>query len=705
MKDYDGIGMGVFSPYVAIDIDHCLEKGLLSEMAIDIIKTLDSYTEVSPSGNGIRIIAKANNLSYDKAKYYINNQKIGLEVYAAGITNKYVTLTGNALREIDVANRTVEVMAILDKYMRKPQVVKNTQKPIGSYLSDESVVEKAMKAKQGEKFNALWNGEIKTSQSEADQALCAILAFWCGGDVSQMDRLFRQSKLYRDKWERQDYRGATLQKAVMQTKEFYKPMRTSATTDFNDIATTLTTLDIANNTRYSGGDIGFGRLFADVFKAVARYVPQRKKWYIYDGKRWTADIGNLKAMELCKDLADAMVIYTATIKEENTRKYYLDVCKKWSQRRFREVYLKEAQSVYPVAMECFDSSRYLLNCNNGTLELDTKTFREHRAKDFLTKLCPVDYEVDAKSSRFDKFIVEIMSGDIDRAVFLQKVLGYGISGDTRHECMFFLYGELTRNGKGTLMESCLSVVGDYGRAVRPETIAQKNHTNSSAPSEDVARLVGIRFANISEPSRGLLLNAAQVKAMTGNDTLNARRLNENSFDFKPQFKLYINTNYLPVISDMTLFSSGRVVIIPFDRHFSEKEQDKGLKTEFAKPEVRSAILNWLVNGYWLLLSEGFNQPQSVIDATASYSHESNKLEQFIEERLEVDESAEERTATLYEAYKSWCYDNGCYAENSRNFNHELRKIGRVVRRRPKKGGEKTTLYIGHRLKPLPSPFD
>lgn len=400
-----------------------------------------------------------------------------------------------------------------------------------------------------------------------------------------------------------------------------------------------------------------------------------------------------------------MVLYTATIKEEATRKYYLDVCKKWLQRRFREVYLKEAQSVYPVSMNRFDNNRYLLNCNNGTLELDSKVFREHRWTDFLTKRSPVDYEQNVISKKFNRFIFEIMSGDMDRANFLQKVLGYGISGDTRYECMFFLYGELTRNGKGTLMESCLSVVGDYGRAVRPETIAQKNHTNSSAPSEDIARLVGIRFANISEPSRGLLLNSAQVKSMTGDDTLNARFLNENSFDFKPQFKLYVNTNYLPVISDMTLFSSNRVLIIPFDRHFEEWEQYKNLKAKFATPKIQSAILNWLVNGYWLLKAEGLNPPKSVIEATQSYSHESNKLEKFIEERLEIDEKAEERTSTLYEAYKGWCYGNGCYVENNRNFKHELRKVGTVARCRPKNGGEKTTLFLGHRLKPLPSPFD
>ena len=199
-----------------------------------------------------------------------------------------------------------------------------------------------------------------------------------------------------------------------------------------------------------------------------------------------------------------------------------------------------------------------------TLDLQHGVFRKHLATDLITKVSPVFYDPKARSERFRQFVDEIMSGDCEKALYLQKSLGYALSGDTRYECMFFLFGESTRNGKGTLMESVLSVMGDYGKAVRAETIALKKNPNSSQPTEDVARLAGVRFANISEPSRGLFLNSAQVKYMTGSDTLNARFLHENSFDFKPQFKLYVNTNYLPVISDMTVFSSDRMQIIPFN---------------------------------------------------------------------------------------------------------------------------------------------
>ncbi len=704
---YDGIGMGVFDSFVAVDIDHCVVDGKLSTLAQDIVDVLDSYTEFSPSGKGVRIICTADNLTYDKNKYYINNQKLGLEIYAAGYTNKFVTLTGNVIRSTEVAERSTEIVEVLEKYMVKP-TPKTAQITVpGSYLSDESVIAKAGSSKQAEKFNALWNGAADSfsSHSEADLALCSILAFWCGGDTEQMDRLFRKSKLYREKWEREDYRAATLEKAVAATTTFYTPApMVDAAEEFSDLQVKLTELDPVANKRYRSGDIGFGRLYADIYKDIARYVPERKKWYIYNGKCWVADISSLMAMELCKDLADALVVYAVSIKDETTRVSYLEHCKKWQQRRFREIYLKEAQSVYPIPMSEFDVNRYFFNCNNGTLDLKSRTFRPHNPNDLLTKLCPVDYDLTARSKRFEGFIDEIMSHDTEKAHFLQKALGYGISGDTRHECLFLLYGELTRNGKGTLMESCLYTIGDYGRAVRPETIAQKHNINSQAPSEDLARLAGIRFANISEPSRGLVLNAAQVKSMTGNDTLNARFLNENSFDFKPQFKLYINTNYLPVISDMTLFSSGRVIIIPFERHFEEWEQDKTLKEEFAKPEVQSAILNWLVEGYYLLQKEGLKPPKAVVEATDSYSHESDKIAQFAEERLIKDDACEIRTSVLYNAYRNWCTDNGCFTENSRNFNHELRKFSPVIRKRPKAGGEKTTVLVGYRLKDHAEPL-
>lgn len=706
LDGYDGIGMGAFDQFCMIDIDHCILGGKLTQLAEDVVKRMDSYTEISPSGTGIRIVCKASSLSYDTGRYYIHNQKLGLEIYAAGVTKKFCTLTGNAIRNCDVEERSLQLQEILETYMLRPVPKKrhSLQEVPGSYLSDESVVRLASASRQGEKFKSLWHGEILEgkSHSDADMALASILAFWCGGDVAQMDRLFRQSGLMRGKWDRvqsgSTYGALTLEKAVAQALDFYKPYaRASAEDDFNEVLQKLSDLRVSDNPRYPWNDNGSGRLFADVYRKIARYVPERKKWFVYDGTRWLPDIGGLKTMEFAKSLADSLVRYALTISDERTRKAYLEYTAKWQSRNYRNIYISDAQSVYPVDMAAFDNNPYLLNCKNGTLDLQKMEFRTHSPEDMLTKITNVAYAPEAVSSRFLRFVEEIMSGDREKASFLQKALGYGLTGDTSHECMFILHGATTRNGKGTLMESVLSVMGNYGLSVRPETIAAKPNASSQNPSEDIARLAGVRFANISEPRRGLVLNEAQIKSMTGNDTLNARFLHENSFDFKPQFKLYINTNYLPVINDMTLFTSGRVVIIPFDRHFEAEEQDKGLKAEFSRPEVQSAILNWLVTGYQKLREEGLSQPRSVREATSAYEHDSDKIRLFAEDCLEACDGAETKTSAIYLEYQNWCRNNGCFPENNRNFKQALLTIGGIVRKRPKAGGEKTTLLIGYKL--------
>ena len=322
---YDGLGIGVFGDICAIDIDSCVEDGVLSDMAEDIIARMDTYTEYSPSGSGVRILFKASIPAYDKDRYYINNRQIKLEVYVAGYTSRFVTVTGNAICGTGIEERTDALAEVLEKYMRRAEKPVSRVAAPGSYLSDESVLQKAFASKQSEKLKALWDGVIPEgkSHSEADAALCAMLAFWCGGDTEQMDRLFRQSALMRDKWERDDYRTATLTKAVAMCVEFYKPVgRSSAADDFSDLQQTLRELAPAENDRYPWNDIGNGRLFADVFKDIARFVPERKQWHIYDGTRWVSDTGSLKAMELCKALADALMRYALDIHDEHKRKSY-----------------------------------------------------------------------------------------------------------------------------------------------------------------------------------------------------------------------------------------------------------------------------------------------------------------------------------------------------------------------------------------------
>lgn len=696
----DGIGVGLFDGLCAIDIDHCIANGQISEAAQDILDTMHSYAETSPGGSGLHIYFRAT-IDFDREKWYINNHDAGIEVYISGHTKKYMTVTGNALNDLPVEDRSAEIVTVLNKYMRRE--TKHVQpSDSGSLLSDEQVLKKAMAAANGQKFTALWNGELLNyrSHSEADAALCGMLAFWCGRDSEQIDRLFRRSGLMREKWNEKHgadtYGNTLIRKVCAECTEVYKP-RPEILSDID--MDRLRRLAPECNSRYAYGDIGKGYLFADFFEDRARYVPERKGWYIYNGVIWEDDVGSLQAMELCKALALALLKHAAEIENEDVRKSFLKVCEAWQSRRVREIILRDAASVNKISKKAFDADPMLLNCLNGTLDLSDRPhihFREHRPADMLTKVCGAAYDPDARCLRWEQFISEIMSGKRGKAAFLQKALGYTLTGDTSYEAMFILYGATSRNGKGTTCETILKLMGAYGIATRPETLGVKQ-SNPSGPSEDIARLAGARYVNLSEPDKNLKLNAALVKSMVGNDTLNARFLNENSFDFKPQFKLFINTNHLPQITDMTLFSSERIKVIPFEKHFEDDAQDKTLKNSFVQPDALSGILNWCLMGWQRLCQEGLSEPEEILNATEEYAHESDKFALFMEEKMVPASGAEVRTSEAYQVFRDWCEENGYGVENTRNFKAMMEKRTQVCRKRPNFGGNPTTMIIGYRI--------
>ena len=698
---YDGIGIGIFGSIGAIDIDHCINNGVISEFAKEIIETVHSYTEVSPSGTGIRIMLLVKNVSYDKQKYYINNRKLGMELYIPGSTNRFVTITGDHLK-YDLRDASKEIMMLAEKYMKKHESKSNGIEATGSSLSDDQVKDKCKKT-YGNKFTDLWTNNSKYhSHSEADLALCNYLCFFSGGDYDQIDRLFRQSELMRPKWD--EKRGAhtygynTITKAIQNATAFYSPdyNAISAKEDFNGLD--ISSYHLEKNVRYPWNDVGFSNLFADVFNNQTVYVAERKCWFVFDGKRWVSDIEDLKVMELCKKLANAVMVYALGIQDEKLRTQAIKMANKWQTRRTRLTILHDAESIHTAKLSDFDKDKYMFNCLNGTLNLLTGEFNEHASADLITKLANVTYDQTLHSDRWDQFIDEIMSNNQEKIEYLQQALGYALSGDTSCECLFFLYGATTRNGKGTLMESIVSMMGDYAAAVRPETIMLRKNASSQGPSEDLARLAGVRLANIAEPAKGIMLNSAQVKAMTGNDKINARFLHENSFDYYPQFKLYINTNYLPNINDMTLFTSHRIVIIPFERHFEPNEQDRSLKAYFQQDDVRSAILNWLYTGYRSFSKHGLFQPQIIEDSINNYFHESDKLGQFIEEMMEKGENLEVKTSKAYEEYGFWCDKNGYFRDSQRNFVSSLRSRLIVKRKRPKGGGSAVNMIIGYGIR-------
>ena len=743
MKSYaiggwDGIGYRVSEGIGAIDIDHCIrEDGSLNDVAASILGIFSTaYFERSPSGTGLRGFFKLSpDFAYDKTVYYINNRKHGLEVYLPGTTNRFVTVTGDMFRAGAVTQDDAALKTALDTFMKRTTKTTSAFKgsPV-SYFTDEQVIKHASESKSGDKFTALYAGnweEGYDSQSDADMAFVSMLCFWCGCVEEQIDRIFRSSGLMRDKWDRMTgdatYGQITIRNAVSSCSEIYRPVAGlpddddllldftdldadsiqeerdrreregyTFTPDYRHLSTGIEELSPHTNPRYESFQIGNGRMFVDFFRSIILMNDTRGRWYIYDGRVWRPDQHDIKIAEMAKDFRDALLAFAPSITSEDTRNRYLKRVDALDQRKYRDLMVKDAASdpTVTVDMSAFDRDKFLFNCHNGTINLITGEFRPHDPKDMLTKMTEVDYVPDAVCERWLTFMDEVMEDDKERIKYLQKAIGYAMSGDTRLECMFILYGATSRNGKGTTMETVLRILGEYGRTAKPDMLSKKGFADSSGPSEDVARLNGARMVNVSEPEKSMQIDASLTKQMTGNNILTARFLRENSFEFKPQFKLFIDTNHLPQISDMTLFESDRIKIIPFNRHFTAEERDIDLKSFFAKPENLSGILNWCLEGFRLYMTEGLDMPDSVEQATTQYRQQSDRIMMFTSQCVKKERGQELRAQAVYSRYKDWCAENGFKYENASNFRKKMEQAGYVYqRRRPwnEKGAEKTSM--------------
>ena len=732
MGGYDGIGYRVSEGIGAIDIDHCIrEDGSLNDVAASILGFFpDAYFERSPSGTGLRGFFRLSpDFAYDKTIYYINNRKHGLEVYLPGVTNRFVTVTGDVFRQGSVTRNDEALQATLDTFMKRDNPVSGPAVEPSSYLDDESVIEHASNSEQGEKFKMLMEGrweEGYDSQSDADMALVTILAFWCGNVAEQIDRIFRTSGLMRPKWDRKTgdstYGQITIRNAISSNETIYLPIAEtgSAEDDFDDVDTeeqhaaftpdlshirlTLEEMQPHTNPRYQRDEIGIGYIFADYYRPIARFNADRGIWYVYDGSVWQPDENALAIMELAKALADRLYLFALQIKDEDTRNRYIKRMQKLQQRKNRKTMIEDAKSVYPVRMSLFDSSKFLFNCQNGTLDMNTLEFKPHDPHDFITKISPAVYDPDARCPRWDQFVDEVMQGRSAVAKYLQKAVGYSLTGDTSLECLFIMYGPTTRNGKTTTIDTILKLMGEYGRSAKPDMLASNfRGPSNGAPSEDVARLAGARFVGISEMEQKLTINASLTKQLTGNNKITARFLHENSFEFHLQAKIFIDTNHLPNVNDQTLFESGRIKIIPFNRHFEEHEQDKSLKSTLTDDTALSGILNWAVEGYRLYKSEGLDEPDDVKSATAQYRQDSDRISQFIDAWLEEgrDENHqpyEVPVKAAYRVYSRWCDDMNYRPENYKNFRAAMEKTFELDKKRPNTGGNMIAMIIGVRLR-------
>ena len=423
---------------------------------------------------------------------------------------------------------------------------------------------------------------------------------------------------------------------------------------------------------YETNDKGFGALFAEIFKDRHRYNASRKDFMSYDGKRWVDDTEGLSARSDAKVLSDALLAYGSSTGNSDYLKSVSSLCS----LRSRNNMLQDSRDVYYFSNEDLDTNDYLLNVQNGTVDLseDTPKFLKHSPDMLLSKICNANYDPAASCKEWEKFLYEIMQGDKEKIKYLQKIAGLSLTGNTQEETCFILYGSTTRNGKSTFCETLIHLLGDYALTMKPESLAVKQNMDSRQASGDIARLAGCRFCNASEPPKRMLFDTALLKSLLGRDSITARHLHQREFSFIPKFKLVINTNYLPTITDDTVFTSGRINVISFDRHFEPEEQDKHLKDKLRQESELSGILNWCIDGLRMYRKEGLKPPAAVQQTTETYRTDSDKIGNFIKECL-AKTGKNSSIKSIYEVYSTWCSDNGYGTESKGNFISESKSKG------------------------------
>lgn len=432
----------------------------------------------------------------------------------------------------------------------------------------------------------------------------------------------------------------------------------------------LSPLERAEYRQFDG--IAFARLFSDVFGVFLRYNVTAKCYYAYDGTKWVQDTENMIADSYSKMFARSLARYA--YEHEDAPKDFVRTVQGYGDYNKRRILTVDARSYNPISHADLDRFPYLMNCQNGILDLNQMKLLPHDSELLLSKQAAFSYDEYAQSSLFIQFMDEIMQGDSEKTRYIQTLLGSSMLGENTAEEFYLFYGSTTRNGKTTLLGTVQYLLGDYACSIRPESLAQTKETNGRTASGDIARLDGIRFLHCTEPPKRMKLNVELLKGLTGGDVQTARHLYERDFDFIPVFHLFMNTNYLPVVLDNSLFTSGRVKIVTFDRHFEPHEQDTRLKLKLRSAENLSGIANWLLEGLRMYheQKDRYIVPKSVLQATADYMEKSDKLKTFLSDCMTEDPKGIVTAKAVYDEYAQWCRENGYGIENKRNFLDDLR---------------------------------
>ena len=399
-------------------------------------------------------------------------------------------------------------------------------------------------------------------------------------------------------------------------------------------------------------DTDNGQRFATRFGTTVINTPGRG-WLVYDGRRWLPD-ELLKVKELAKTAARLIADEARFLKEDKVRTARRNFATQSLSTGALDRMLEFAKSLLTVEDSRLDADAWLLNVENGTINLRTGRREKHDSRDLLTKIAPVRANRQAKCPLFKKFLRRVTDNNKELQTFIQKCVGYTLTGDMSEQVFFFVHGASGNNGKSTFTNLIRNMLGDYGLHTPTDTFLVKQYDNNIPV--DLRRLAGARMVTAIEANANRQFDEAKIKGITGGEPITARFMRQNFFQFTPEFKLWFVANDRPRVRGTDDAFWRRVRLIPLNVAIPSNEVDPDLPVKL-KAEW-PGILAWAVRGCLKWQKEGLSQPDAIRAATEAWHSEMDHIKQFAEEQLIVTPGMKVAASTLFDHYKNWCLQHG-----------------------------------------------
>jgi putative DNA primase/helicase len=401
-------------------------------------------------------------------------------------------------------------------------------------------------------------------------------------------------------------------------------------------------------------DGGNAERFAAHHGDDVRHCHDWKKWLVWDLRRWSGDRRasvEHRAFQTMRAIP-AEAAHARTPKRQKALRAHATASDSASSVGAMLKMARSRPELTIIADE-LDANPWALNCANGTIDLRAGVLCDHRRSDNITKLAPVSFDPKAECPRWTTFLSDIMGGNGELVAFLQRAVGYSLTGSVDEQVLFFLHGSGS-NGKSTFLRALLEMFGDYGLQTAPDLLLAKN---SDAHPTAIADLFGRRIAVCQEIENGRTLAEATVKQLTGGDIVRARHMREDFWSFTPTHKLFIAANHKPTVRGTDHAIWRRIRLIPFTVTIGEDKKDPQLLEKLLAE--RAGILRWAVEGCleWQRRG-GLCAPKEVVDATTTYRQEQDIVGEFIEDRCDVASHFVVVARDLHREYRGWCETNG-----------------------------------------------